>query len=627
MKKIYLLAILATVLISCESSDVIPPNIVWITTEDISPALGAYGDDYAYTPTLDQLAEEGVLYEKAYATAPICAPARSCLITGMYATSLGTQHLRSEIPIPDSLLILPQYLKQAGYYTTNNSKTDYNFDPSGRWDENGSEAHWRNRPKGQPFFSVFNFGTTHEGNTNSDNKEILEGLTHPHNPEQAQLPPYFPNTVEMRKVWARAYDLISVLDLQVANLIQELKDEGVYDNTIIFFFSDHGFGLPRYKRWMYNSGVQVPLIIRIPEKYQNLSDWQPGSKTNQIVSFVDFAPTVLNLTGIDVPAYMQGTPFMGHKDYDPRTMAFGARSRADDVYDMSRAVIDSQYIYIRNFMPFLPYIQKARIFSDHKGSFRELQRLRENGELEGYAQNFWQPKPVEAFFDLSKDPYELNNLINSAEYQELIAQRRKELQDWMINTHDTGLLPEAEMMLRAQGTSVYEMAQSELDPATILAAADQVGKISQVEKLAQQLDHPDSGVRFWTIMAIQNDLNQVSALQKELLERLQDESPSVAIAAATALILAEQEVKPEYKATLKKYLQMRDQPTVVLQAAIAVRRIGALAEPMVPVVNMEYELYKGSVWGKYKSWSYPMFIGMAFDQILVNCGREIIERS
>lgn len=609
----------------CQSElDSDPPNIVWITAEDIGPALGCYGDEYARTPNLDQLASEGVLYRKAFASAPICAPSRSCLITGLYATSLGTQHLRSEIPIPDFIKTIPEHLRQKGYYCTNNSKTDYNFDPSGRWDENGNEAHWRNRPEETPFFSVFNYGTTHEGQANSSDTAIFETLEFRHDPENAELPPYFPETEEFKKLWARQHDLISVLDQQAGDIINQLKEDGLYDNTIIFFFSDHGYGFPRYKRWMYNSGIEVPLIVKIPEKYQKFSENSPGSENQQLVSFVDFAPTVLNLAGVEIPAVMEGQPFLGPELPEPRKFVFGARSRADDVYDVSRAVTNGRYIYIRNFMPHKPYVQKALIFSDQKRSYAELNSLHEKGELQGYAQEFYKPKATEELYDLASDPFELNNIAKDESLNQIKDELKIQLKDWMLKTHDTGLLHESEMMIRTGDSSTYQMARSDFyHVAEILASAETVQNPDiRLEKILSNAQHPDSGVRFWAVMALQADEEKARLAFSTLAEKLADESPAVALIAAETLIrLNEQEEKAI--PVIEKYLQWSNQPTVVLQAAMVCRRLGDKAAPLVPVIKQEYPKYQGEIWGRYKSWSYPMFIGFAFDQTLINCGQDI----
>ena len=363
------------------------PNILWITTEDMSPALGAYGDAQARTPNLDRLAEQGILYRRAYASAPICAPARSTLITGIHASSLGTQHLRSAVELPEFIRTLPEYLRAHGYYTTNNSKTDYNFSPEGRWDESGSQAHWRNRPEGRPFFSVFNYGTTHEGRANRDAPEELAELVERHDPADAELPPYYPDTPEMRRIWAQNYDLITRMDQQVGALLQQLEADGLTEETIVFFFSDHGHGLPRYKRWLYDTGLRVPLIIRFPEAYAGLAPQRAGTSTDRLVSFLDFAPTVLSLTGVPIPATMQGHPFLGPDTAPPRDYVFTTRDRADDIYDLSRAAIDDRYIYIRNYMPHLPYVRPAFIFSDRKRSFAELWRVRGTETLGPFVAN------------------------------------------------------------------------------------------------------------------------------------------------------------------------------------------------------------------------------------------------
>jgi N-sulfoglucosamine sulfohydrolase len=322
-----------------EKSD--SPNILWIVTEDISPALGCYGDEYAKTPNLDELAGRGIRYDYAYATAPICAPSRSSLITGLYATSLGTQHLRTEVKKPDYIKTFPVHLKEAGYFVTNYGKTDYNFDPEGIWDYWEQDLFpWRKRKGNQPFFSFLNIGSTHEGPGNNEAayQRAVEDLPDSlfHDPEKANLPPYFPDTPEMRRIWAQYYDLVSDMDVQAGEILQGLQEDGLMENTIIFFFSDHGFGLPRYKRWLYRTGLQVPLIIYIPPAYRAFCSFRAGSGSEDLVSFVDFAPTVLNLAGIKVPAYMQGKKFLGDSVDRPRKYVFGARSRADDMYEVSR---------------------------------------------------------------------------------------------------------------------------------------------------------------------------------------------------------------------------------------------------------------------------------------------------
>ncbi|MFH0759067.1 MAG: sulfatase-like hydrolase/transferase [Bacteroidota bacterium] len=602
-----------------------PPNILWISCEDISPALGCYGDTYANTPNLDQLAEEGIVYTRAYAPAPICSPARSTLISGVYATTLGTQHLRSVIPMPEDFRILPQYLSEAGYFCSNNDKTDYNFSYEGRWDDQGGEAHWRNRGDGQPFFSVFNHGITHEGHANRISEADVESLAVRHDPDKAQLPPYYPDTPEMRKIWAHQYDLISVLDQQVESLIGQLKEDGLYENTLIFFFSDHGFGLPRYKRWLYNSGLHVPLIVRVPDRYRYLVPDDQGRRTDRLVSFVDFAPTLLNLAGVEIPDHFAGTPFLGKEAEQEKQYIFGSRSRADDSYDVSRLILDERFVYIRNFMPHRPYVTDAIIFNDTKASFRELIRLRKEGELNPEAEQFWQPKAWEELYDLESDPYELNNLAGDPLHADRVSEMRGRLYAWMVENRDVGLLNESEMMLRSAGSSPYEMGSSESYPVeTLLEAASLCGNPdATLDEIVPLLDHADPGVRYWAILSLYAAGVVDSQVKEKVQAMLADDSPTVSIAAAE--LLAHMGLVKLALPVLQEQLMNDENPTLVLQAAIATRNLGAEAKPLIPVIESVFPQYRGEVSGRYRDWLYPMFIGFALDQVYMNCGLKIPE--
>ena len=602
----------------------VPPNILWITCEDIGPALGCYGDSQAVTPNLDRLATEGVIYRKAYATAPICAPSRSCLITGLYATSLGTQHLRSEIPRPEFIKCIPQYLREAGYFCTNNSKTDYNFVDTGIWDENSTTAHWRNRSTDKPFFSVFNFGVSHEGQANSYDESNLRDLETRHDPAQAELPPYYPDTPEMRSIWARQYDLITVMDRQAGEILQQLEADGLAENTIVFFFSDHGYGLPRYKRWCYNSGLHVPFIVRIPPMYRHLSDTRPGTVSDRMVSFVDFAPTVLGLAGVSVPDIMEGTAFLGPEQGSPRDYFIGARSRADDVYDKVRAVIDERYIYIRNYFPHLPYIREALIFDGDKRSFIELRRVRAEGNLPPLAEAMFQPRPREELYDLQSDPWETSNIVEDPANAGVLETMRARLNTWIMSTKDTGFLLEPEMMIRSDGSTPYEMTHdpAKFDLPRILAAAEMVGDNSiPMGTLESMLDDPDSGVRFWVATSILARRNEAGGMIASLVKHLDDPSPTVAIAVAE--LLCQLGRVEQGRPVLVSYLKDSARPWVVLQAAQSIRNIGDKAKPVVPDVREVFKLYAGTTGGRYASWSYPMFIGFALDQVLLNCGEEL----
>jgi N-sulfoglucosamine sulfohydrolase len=618
--RIFMITIILVVFLSaCSGQKPRQPNILWITCEDISPAWGCYGDKAAATPNIDKLAGQGYVFIHAFSNAPISAPARSTLITGMYATSLGTQNLRSEITVPEEIQTLPELMSNKGYYTTNNFKTDYNFSPEGMWDENGTEAHWRNKPDNKPFFSVFNFMITHEGHANEFNEEDTRTLNQLHDPDSMDLPPYYPDTEEFHKIMAHQYDLISVFDQEVGKLVNQLKEDGLYENTIIFIFSDHGFGLPRYKRWLYDTGIHVPFVMFVPEKFKNKVANLRDVLVNQKVGFVDFAPTVLNLAGAEIPEIMEGKNFLG-KNAIAKDYIFGYRDRADDAYDMSRSVYDGQYIYIRNYMPQKPYIQNALIFNEDKSSYKELLRLKTLGELPEETMKMFLPKPPEKLYDLVDDPHELNNLINDPAYKKIVSGLHEKLKEHMVKTHDTGLMNEGDMMLRAGDGSIYEMAHDsgKFDPVSVLEAAELAGKISDIKELGRYLQHDDPAVRFWALNAIETCNGDIRAIKDELLELLDDNSVPNKALAAEILINRFSEMKG--LTALEDALRVENE-VVLLQVAISVRNIGDKAIPLIPVIKNEvYPRISGDIWGRYRSWSYPMFIGMALDQTLINCG-------
>jgi len=603
-----------------------PPNILWISHEDLSPIYGCYGDEYAQTPNLDKFAKTAIMFTNASSNAPICAPARSTLITGMYATSLGTQHLRSDIPLPQDLKILPEVLREAGYYTTNNEKTDYNFSPEGRWDESSNEAHWRNRSTpDQPFFSVFNYMMTHEGPTNRLDPADTQSLTEHHHPDMAKLPPYLPDSPKMRQIWAHKYDLLSVFDQKVGKLLEQLKEDGLYDNTIVFVFSDHGTGLPGHKRWLNNAGLQVPFLLHVPEKYKHWVKNLETPVTDQLVAFVDFAPTVITLAEADVPDMMEGRTFLG-SDARPKKYTFGYRDRADDCYEMSRSIFDGQYIYVRHFMPQLPYYQNAIIFGPHKeGSYEEIHRLKALDSLPPATMAWFEAKPAEQLFDVNNDPYEQNNLINDPQHAARISEMRQQLHQWMLDHHDTGLINEGEYMemARKANTSVYEAIQQlpREKIEEILQAAEMVGKTIDVTDFAEALRSPNSMVRYWALVGVDAREGDIDDLKQSITGLLND--PSYSVATMAAEILVKRYDSLEGLKTLERILKTGNEP-VVLQAAISLRRTGEKAAPLLPAIDNEImPEYAGNVWKRYRSWSYPMFIGMALDQVQMNCGREL----
>ena len=600
------------------------PNILWITCEDTSPYLGCYGDPYAITPNIDKLAAEGILYTKAFATAPVCAPARSCLITGVYATSLGTQHLRSEVKLPDQIRCFPQYLREAGYYCSNNFKKDYNFVDVGAWDESSQDAHWRKRGPGQSFFSVFNFLSTHQGQINGSDEDFLARYgskfkpEERHDPAKISLPPYYPDTPFVRKIWAHYYDLITFMDKQVGEVLGQLEADGLTDNTIVFFFSDHGLGIPRFKRTLYDTGLHVPLIIRFPQRYKHLAPYQPGGRTSRLVSFVDFAPTVLSLTGLRAPSHMQGRAFLGPLKREPREYIFAAASRVDEAYECSRCVRDERYKYIRNYMPHLPYIQPSD-YCDKAEIMQELRRIAAEGQLPPAQKLLWEPvKPAEELYDTYADPHEIENLVNSPLHRQTLAKLRKALHGWMLQIHDVGLLPEAEMHIRAEGSSPYEIAR---DPAKfperrILAVADMVGQGQKnIPRLVTLLDDSDSAVRYWAVIALTALGSQAEPAAEALTARLKDSSPNVRFAAAGTLCkLGSCEEALE---VLTEGLEEEREETV-LHAAREIELIGLKARPIVAQIEQAQARCRRPD-GTYTNENHAAFIDWALKHALENC--------
>lgn len=571
------------------------PNILWITCEDMSPNLGCYGDNYAVTPNLDRLATQGVRYTHAFTVAGVCAPSRSCLITGMYPTSLGTHHMRCTGTLPDVVKPFPEYLRKAGYYCSNNAKEDYNFKtPKSVWDESSGKAHWRKRGKDQPFFSVFNLLVTHESQIRTPDATFAKQTarlqdSERHDPAKVTVPPFHPDTPVVRRDWARYYDLITAMDKQAGDILKQLADDGLSDDTIVFFFSDHGVGLPRGKRWLYDTGLRVPLLIRCPEKYRHLAPGKAGTTSDRLVSFVDFGPTLLSLAGVDVPKHMQGVPFLGKQEGKPREYIFGHRDRMDERYDFSRAVRDRRYKYIRNYLPHVPHAQPLE-YMDEMPTMKEWRRLAAEGKLEGPAARFMQPtKPVEELYDTESDPHEIRNLAQSVEHRPDLERLRRVHAEWQADTLDLGLLSEAEIHIRARGEAPYTVARHD-DQIYPLAPIRKAALASQQEsevKLIDLLTDKDAAVRYWAVVGLgAQGAKQAEDRRQRILEALRkafpDPSPVVRVAVADALCRLDQhaEAVPVLVEGLK-----HDNDWVRLAAVNVLDRLGDKARAFLPQIK------------------------------------------
>ena len=543
-KKMQLLILLITVvLISCDNRTAnLQPNILWITCEDLSPILGCYGDRVANTPNIDLFAQNAVRFTNAYASAPICTPARSSLITGVYASSMGTHHLRGVVPKSDKIKCFTEFLREKGYYCTNNVKEDYNFiTPEEAWDESSDSAHWRNRKPEQPFFSVFNFMVTHQSQTRygiEKLNEINSTLDEKDriNPDDVEIPPYYPDTPIVRNNIASLYTQVHIMDKKFQEIINQLEEDGLRENTIIFFYSDHGTGLPRGKGYLHDTGIKVPLIIEFPEKYKHYSPAKAGAFSDELVNFIDFPPTVLSLTGIDPPKHMQGNPFLGQYKKDSNDYVVSIRDRRDEVLMFSRSIRTDKYHYIRNFLPHRPRMQR-NFYSEITPIRQELRRLDNLGLLQSNEDWLMEDSvPVDELYDTETDPHELNNLAQEAEHLEIMELLKRNLFSWMVETKDLGLVPEYEMIEKSKDGAPYDTFSGNFDPKPILDLVDKIGRGKQhIGSFNFALQSSNPVYRYWGATGLAA-LGQNAVESKELLQStLNDPVPYVRFAASEAI--------------------------------------------------------------------------------------------
>ncbi|MBX9788993.1 MAG: sulfatase [Pirellulales bacterium] len=517
------------------------PNILWITSEDHGPQLGCYGDKYATTPNIDRLAARGITYTHVWSCAPVCAPARTTLISGLYACSLGAEHMRSMVVFPAGMPVFTQLLRGAGYYCTNNAKEDYNVTQRGPlWDQSSRQAHWNKRPAAAPFFAVFNCERSHEGQIRKRTGKTV------HDPAGVRVPAYHPDTPEVRHDWAAYYDGVSEADAAAGRRLQELADAGLADETIVFYFADHGPGMPRSKRTACDSGLHVPLVVYVPAKFRDLipADTVSGARCDRVVSFVDFAPTVLSLAGIKPPVWLQGRAFLGQFASAPAQYAFGFRGRMDERYDLVRAATDGRYVYVRNYLP-------HRIAGQHVAYMFETpttqvwRRLHESGQLNAVQDAFWQPRACEELYDLDCDPDETHNLAGSPEHRDLLLRLRAAQQQWVREIRDVGFLPEGQMHARCKDTSAYDLARDEATYPLerVFAAAELASRVESddLDRVLALLDDADSAVRYWGAVGVLIRGGSAVETARERLLTLADppmdsqEAPSVRIAAEEVL--------------------------------------------------------------------------------------------
>jgi len=570
------------------------PNILWIVSEDNSPLLGAYGDTYATTPNIDELAKQSIVYDNAFANSPVCAPTRFSILTGMHASAMGTSNMRSRNKVPAFVKPYTFYLRAAGYHVTNDNKTDYNYAtadiPNGEqltykewqaidgkfWDE----GTYTDRKPGQPFVHIYNLSESHESRLHSSSHNSSHSSSHNrrHFPEDVILPPYHPDTPEIREDWALYYDRISQMDTQVGKKLAELQAAGLLDHTIVFYYSDHGGAVARSKRFLYDTGTKIPFMVRAPERFKDLLNQDMGSRAEQIVNMVDLAPTLLYFAGIDKPAHIHGNSIFGSSIEDVKRYAYLYRGRMDERIDLVRALRDKRFKYIRNYMPHRPngqhlaYLWKAE-------SVRSWEQACQQNQCNETQQRFWQSRQPEELYDTEADPWEVNNLVSDPAYASVLRSMRENLRRENRRYKDVGFIPEGELSLRTRNITGYDLVRQKYFPIDLVIETAEIAssaKEANLQLLIERLSHKEAVVRYWAAVGCRILQDKALPAKHILLKRLKDNSADVQIAAAEALAYLGYE-KRALRAIMRNL--KHSSPMVRLHAANVLDALGSKAKP------------------------------------------------
>ena len=506
------------------------PNIVWVVSEDNTyNYVGAYGDPLARTPNIDALAARGILFQNFRATFPVCAPGRSSTITGRYATSLGSANMRSTPPLPRDVKFFPEYLRAAGYFCTNNAKTDYNTSTpwAVAWDENSKTAHWRHRRPGQPFFAVFNFEDSHESRMHTRQPLITD-------PAKVRVPAYLPDNATTRADLAQYYDCVSRADAAIGAVLRQLREDHLEDDTIVLYYSDNGGTTPRSKRFLYENGTHTALALYFPPRFAALAPAAAGSRSTELVNFIDLAPTVLSLAGIPLPAQFQGRAIAGAARGPAPEFTFMCRDRMDERYDLARSVTDGRFLYIRNYYPDQPW----GLHTDYlwnQASMREWDRLRRAGELNATQRAFFEPKAPEELFDCVADPDNVHNLAGDPSQQRQLVRMRQALRTHLLGTQDLSFMPEPLMFEWAAGRPPPVLAADArrypLERLVDTIDALQLAPRPDPATLERAVRAPETLLRYWGVVAAQR-----ATTLPDLVPLLADDASVVRLAAAEALL-------------------------------------------------------------------------------------------
>jgi len=512
--------------ISCEPAQAEQqrPNIVWITSEDNSKHyLKLFDENGTPTPNIASLAEQGLIFNRAFSNAPVCSVARSAIISGCYGPRIGAQFHRkiTPVPMPDSLKMFPAYLQDAGYYTTNNSKEDYNIiKGDGVWDESSKKATWKNRSEKQPFFHVFNIGVSHESSLHFTAEKMKSAPTIT-DENTFKIQPNHPNTNIFKYTNALYRDKIRDMDRQVGAIINELKKDGRLEDTFIFYYGDHGGVLPGSKGYLYETGLHVPMVVHVPEKYRHLVNISPESTVYGFISFIDLAPTVLNLAGIPIPHGMDGKAFLGQnvgsQEVNTRDEAYSYSDRMDEKYDMVRSLRKGKYKYIRNYQPF-NYDGLTNNYRYQQLAYQEWQTLYDNGELNELQSAFFKKRTPEMLFDIDADPYETHNLANDPTYKNTLIDMRVRLTKWVKDMPDLSFYPEHFLIEKAFANPVQFGLKHKEDIKNYIDLAN-LGLLNfedAKEPLSNALNSSDPWERYWAIMVCSTFEQQAIGLEPKM---------------------------------------------------------------------------------------------------------------
>ena len=541
------------------------PNILWLTIEDVGPELGCYGDRHANTPALDAFAKSSIRYKTAWSNYPVCAPARTTIISGRYASSMAAGNMRSEVPIPSNTVMFPTLLRKAGYYCTNHTKEDYNLTKSdGVWDQSGKDAHYRNRQPGQPFFAVFNNTKTHESKIRNRPHDALT------DPATLTLPPFWPDLPEIREDFGQYYDNIHDMDTWFQDKLDELERAGQKENTIVFFYGDHGSGMPRFKRYAGDTGYRVAMMVHVPEKFRQLAtNNEAGQESERLVSFVDLAPTVLSLCDIEPPASMEGRAWFGLHKQEGDEFLFGFRERMDEWVDLSHCVRDKRFQYTANYMPHLPAGQPL-FYQMKTPSTKKWFEAFTRSETTPAQSKFWMPRSAEELYDIQADPYGINNLATDPAYAKQLASFRETHRKQALKTPDWSFVPEpislAQIGMR-ETSEGKEFTRAAFEAAQV-AALQSANPASDQQVLAM-LGDANAAVRYWGTVGIQQRLDRMNDSIPILEGLLADKEEVVQVAAAEVLCRLKGTPADLKARSIERLLNCADQSTTSYLVALA----------------------------------------------------------